>query len=93
MRAGGRCVEVAAKDEAPKPARRRSTSTSREAKPTAEVAATDEAPKPARRRSPRSTGDATTTPDGANGAQAGDGEPQGIWGRFRTARKPRGTAT
>ncbi len=87
-------AEEGATDEAPKPARRRSTSTrtGRDATPVAEGAATDEAPKPARRRSPRSQGEGTATADGANGAQEGDGEPQGIWGRFRTARKPRGAA-
>ncbi len=89
-------AEDVATDDAPKPARRKSTSTatgtSGEATPAAE-GTTDEAPKPARRRSSRSsTGEGTATADGANVAQAGDGEPQGIWGRFRTARKPRSTA-
>ena len=87
-------AEDVATDDAPKPARRKSTSTgtSGEAKPAAE-GTTDEAPKPARRRSSRSsTGEGTATADAANVAQAGDGEPQGIWGRFRTARKPRSTA-
>jgi uncharacterized LabA/DUF88 family protein len=78
-------------DEAPKPARRRSTR-SRTDEPAAETA-TDEAPKPPRRRSTRTSGQAAATGDGpATAAQAGDGEPQGIWGRFRTARKPRSTA-
>jgi uncharacterized LabA/DUF88 family protein len=83
----------AATDEAPKPARRRSTRTRADATPVAEEAATDEAPKPARRRSTRSRGDGSAGVDAAaTTPQAGDGEPQGIWGRFRTARKPRGSA-
>ena len=86
-------AEEAAADEAPKPARRRSTRTRREETPAAEEAASDEAPKPARRRSTRTTGAGSPTVDAAaTEPQSGDGEPQGIWGRFRTARKPRGTA-
>src|SRR5688500_8770140 len=71
-----------AEDEAPKPARRRST------RAKAEAASESAEPKAARRRAPRTTDDAA--------ARAGDAsadEPQGIWGRFRTARKPRGTTS
>jgi uncharacterized LabA/DUF88 family protein len=78
-------------DEAPKPPRRRSTRSRTDA-PAAEATA-DEAPKPPRRRTTRAGGEAAGSGDGpATAAQAGDGEPQGIWGRFRTARKPRSTA-
>jgi hypothetical protein len=85
-------AEDAAAGDAPKPARRRSTGGRRaEASPAAEPA-TDEAPKPARRRSTRTRTAEPASTDGGAAAQAGDGEPQGIWGRFRTARKPRSTA-
>jgi uncharacterized LabA/DUF88 family protein len=91
-RADAPAAESAA-DEAPRPARRRSTRTRSEESPVTTEATTDEAPKPTRRRSSRTSGAAAATADGAATApQAGDGEPQGIWGRFRTARKPRGTA-
>jgi uncharacterized LabA/DUF88 family protein len=73
-------------EEAPKP-RRRSTRTKKAEEPAAQAGATEEAPKP-RRRSTR-----TKTADDAPAAPAADGdEPQGIWGRFRTARKPRSTS-
>ncbi len=107
--------EAAGTDDAPKPARRRSTRTKKDE---GEAASTDEAPKPARRRSTRAKKDDGSTPAPAEapkpaarrstrargsdegqtseaaGSSAGgeaDGEPQGIWGRFRSARKPRGT--
>jgi uncharacterized LabA/DUF88 family protein len=70
--------------EAPKPRRRSTRGQKDEGPPSAEPS---EAPKP-RRRSPRPAGDevqASTMSD--------SGEPQGIWGRFRSARKPRGTTT
>ena len=80
-----------ATDEAPKPARRRSTRARSDEAPAAETA-TDEARKPARRRSTRTRSDESgTTEPAATASHAEDGEPQGIWGRFRTARKPRGT--
>ena len=82
----------AAADEAPKPARRRSTRTAREETPVGGEATGDEAPKPARRRSTGGRREGSTKPDAATASQEADGEPQGIWGRFRTARKPRGTA-
>ena len=71
-------------EPAPSPARRRSTrSTSTQATP----AATEDAPKP-RRRSTRTT----TEPQGDPPAADGDDQPpQGIWGRFRSGRAPRGT--
>ena len=74
-------------EEAPKPRRRSTRSKKAEEAPAAESGAADEAPKP-RRRATR-----TTKADPAAAADAGDGgEPQGIWGRFRTARKPRSTS-
>ncbi len=81
-------------EEAPKPARRRSTPARADDGAAAEPS---DAPKPTRRRSPRVPKDEAGTTAGSNeGASAtsppADGEPQGIWGRFRTARKPRGTA-
>jgi len=85
-------AEDAAGDDAPKPARRRSTGGRRGEASTAAEPATDEAPKPARRRSTRTRTAEPASTDGGAAAQAGDGEPQGIWGRFRTARKPRSTA-
>ena len=71
-----------AEDEKPK---RRSTRTPRAADPGAASAAAEE--KPPARRSPRSRPSAEQAP----GSAASD-EPQGIWGRFRSARKPRGAA-
>ena len=50
------------------------------------------AEKPARRRSTRSTASSPADPSSSGDASpSGDegGEPQGIWGRFRSARKPR----
>ncbi|MEJ7803659.1 MAG: NYN domain-containing protein [Candidatus Limnocylindria bacterium] len=81
-------------EEEPKPARRRSTPARADDGAAAEPS---DAPKPTRRRSPRVPKDEAGTTAGSNdGAPAdpppADGEPQGIWGRFRTARKPRGTA-
>jgi uncharacterized LabA/DUF88 family protein len=73
--------------EAPKP-RRRSTRAKQEETPAAPTTGDDQAPRP-RRRSTRTTSgdDAPQAP----GAEAG--EPQGIWGRFRSARKPRSTTS
>ncbi len=82
-------AEAGSDDDAkPKPTRRRS---SRAKKEEGAESPSDDAPKPARRRSgapkKKETADAAT----AEGAELGeDGEPQGIWGRFRSARKPRG---
>jgi uncharacterized LabA/DUF88 family protein len=74
-----------ATDETPK--RARSTRT-RKADPSP---AAEEAPKP-RRRSTRTAPD-ETEPAPATEAGEDSGEPQGIWGRFRSARKPRGTTS
>ena len=70
--------------EAPKPRRRSTRAKQDEPAPSP---AEGEAPKPRRRSSRAAAGDvqASTPSD--------DGEPQGIWGRFRSARKPRGTTT
>ena len=72
--------------EAPKPRRRSTGAKPDEASP---PAGGEEAPKP-RRRSPRSP---VTGGDATAGLATGDGEPQGIWGRFRSARKPRSTTS
>ncbi len=71
--------------EKPKPAR------STRARKTDAPPARDEAPKP-RRRSTRTAQD-DTEPAPATEAGDGSGEPQGIWGRFRSARKPRSTTS
>ena len=72
-------------DEAEKPKR-----ATRSRKPEAAAAGGGEAPKRSRARS---TGQPATA-DGVAGdadrpGEGADGEPQGIWGRFRSARKPR----
>jgi uncharacterized LabA/DUF88 family protein len=83
-------------DEAPAEAvsddkpRRRSSSRAKEADAGGD-APSAEAEKPKRRAPARSRSDSSTTAVSADGEGA-DGEPQGIWGRFRSARKPRGTA-
>ncbi len=78
-------AEASAPADEPKPARRRSTRSIAGDGSTSEPA---EVPKPARRRSTQAPTDAAA----AAPPVSEDGEPQGIWGRFRTARKPRGTA-
>jgi uncharacterized LabA/DUF88 family protein len=79
-------TDAAATEESPKP-RRRSTRTKAADEQPADAPTSEEPPKP-RRRSTR-----TRTPDDAPSPATGDGdEPQGIWGRFRTARKPRSTS-
>jgi hypothetical protein len=72
-----------AKDEAPKPRR-----AVRPKKDETAPSAGDE-PKPRRRAARAGTAEAGTPAP----AEAATGEPQGIWGRFRSARKPRGTTT
>jgi uncharacterized LabA/DUF88 family protein len=73
-------AETAEASETEKP-KRRSTRT-----PKAETAEASETEKPKRR--------STRTPKVETGsAEGGEGEPQGIWGRFRTARKPRSGST
>jgi uncharacterized LabA/DUF88 family protein len=70
-----------------KPKRRRSTRTKSDdaGAATAGTGSTEE--KPPARRSTRSRSTAQQA-----SAPAEEGEPQGIWGRFRSARKPRGAA-
>jgi uncharacterized LabA/DUF88 family protein len=70
-------------DDKPKRARR-STKAAADAD-----AGTEEKPKRARRSTKAAAGDAAAADDG----QAGGDEPQGIWGRFRSARGPRTTPT
>ncbi|MCA1569123.1 MAG: NYN domain-containing protein [Chloroflexi bacterium] len=85
--------ETAAAAPPPKQARRRS---SRAATDDGSTTATQDGPKPARRRSTRAAKDDAgpdTDPATESGAEEEAGEPQGIWGRFRTARKPRGTSS
>jgi len=84
--------KAAASDEAPNPARRRSTRAKKDEAPSGEAAESDEAPKPVRRRSARIRSDSAPAGEAAMASQSEDGEPQGIWGRFRSARKPRDTA-
>ncbi|MGI8999630.1 MAG: NYN domain-containing protein [Candidatus Limnocylindria bacterium] len=81
----------ASSEEAPKPGRRRTTRAKAD-----EGSPTDaqSAKKPARSRSTRAKADDAGTGGDASAPEGqGDGEPQGIWGRFRTARKPRGTSS
>ena len=82
--------ESAGTEEAPKPARRRSTRTKKD---DGEQSASAEAPKPATRRPTRAKKDEgqPSNASAPSGEVDADGEPQGIWGRFRSARKPRGT--
>ncbi|MGH2380350.1 MAG: NYN domain-containing protein [Candidatus Limnocylindria bacterium] len=80
----------AAPEESPKPSRRRSTRTKADEGSGSEAAS--EAPTPARRRSSRAKKDESDAAPSAEG-EAEAGEPQGIWGRFRTARKPRSTSS
>jgi uncharacterized LabA/DUF88 family protein len=79
-------------DEQPK--RRRSTRTAKAADADADAAPADGDEKPKRRRSTRTTGSAGTSEAPAPSDATGeDGEPQGIWGRFRSARGGRRTTT
>jgi uncharacterized LabA/DUF88 family protein len=71
--------------ESPTPARA-TRSRKADASPVAEEAA----PKP-RRRSTRTASDDKEPAPAESGADSG--EPQGIWGRFRSARKPRSTTS
>ncbi|CAN5467729.1 hypothetical protein BH23CHL10_BH23CHL10_14830 [soil metagenome] len=73
----------AAPDEKPK---RRSTRTPKAT--AADEPATEEKPKRRSTRAPK----AKAAPSG-DGGEGAEGEPQGIWGRFRTARKPRSGST
>jgi uncharacterized LabA/DUF88 family protein len=76
--------------EAAKPARS-TRATNSDTAPAAE----ESAPKPRRRTSRTASADKEPAPNAASAAdaEAGAGEPQGIWGRFRSARKPRGTTS
>jgi len=62
--------------------------------PRARKAAEGEEAKPprSRARKPSPSADASSTAD-ASGESSDAGEPQGIWGRFRSARKPRTTTS
>ena len=82
--AKGEAASAPEQVEAPKPRRRSTRGPKDEAAPSTDES---EAPKP-RRRSPRAAGDEVQASTMSEG-----GEPQGIWGRFRSARKPRGTTT
>ena len=73
-------------EEKPK-SRRRSTK-----KADADAGATTEEKPKSRRRSTKKADEAGETADAA-GASDGQGEPQGIWGRFRSARATRDTPT
>ncbi|HUH16756.1 MAG TPA: NYN domain-containing protein [Methylomirabilota bacterium] len=65
-------------EEKPKPRRSRARK--------AAAAPAEEKPKPARSRARKANADEAP-------ATGPDGEPQGIWGRFRSARKPRGASS
>ncbi len=85
-----------AKADAPpaedKPTRRRSTRAKKDDANDGKAEGASDEDKPKRRRSTRARSE---TPDGGSSSQSAvseDGEPQGIWGRFRSARKPRTTA-
>jgi uncharacterized LabA/DUF88 family protein len=82
-------ADAPAEEAETKPARRR---TSRAKKPEAAAQAEEGEATPARRRSSRAK-----TPDAGTEASAsgdpGSSEPQGIWGRFRSARAPRGSSS
>jgi uncharacterized LabA/DUF88 family protein len=103
-----RTTKKADADAAAKPRRRSTRTPKADAEPaTGEAPPADEKPKRRTRTTKQADADgeskprrrSTRTPkaDVASGvddsaAPAGDGEPEGIWGRFRSARKPRGTA-
>jgi NYN domain-containing protein len=72
-----------------KPTRSRATRTTRKPTDDAEAPGTATATPPKRRTRAKPAADQTTASEDGGGAE---GEPQGIWGRFRSARKPRGTA-
>lgn len=74
-----------APDAAEEKPKRRTTRTGKAAADAAASAPAEETPRA--RRSPRARASEEQTP-----ASADSGEPQGIWGRFRSARKPRGAA-
>jgi uncharacterized LabA/DUF88 family protein len=93
--AAGEDAATAAAAEAPKPRRRSTRAKAAETAPNEDstTAAAVEAPKPRRRPTrPRSAGTAPDDVAAAPPTTDESGEPQGIWSRFRSARKPRGTA-
>jgi uncharacterized LabA/DUF88 family protein len=80
-------ADAGAETPEPKPKRSRARKSD-----TADAA--DPAPKTPRRRTKSAQSEEGTVEAAvgdANAAEAVDGEPQGIWGRFRSARKPRST--
>jgi len=87
-----------AKADAPsdedKPKRRRSTRTKKDDAGDGDARATapSDDDKPKRRRSTRTKQDDAGSGGSVSQSVGEDGEPQGIWGRFRSARKPRTTA-
>ena len=74
--------------------RRRSTRTKKDdaGDGDAKADAPSDEDKPKRRRSTRTKQDDAGSGGSASQSVGDDGEPQGIWGRFRSARKPRTTA-
>jgi uncharacterized LabA/DUF88 family protein len=64
---------------------------SRKADGTTDAASTGTAAAPQRRTRAKKEAAAGEAPDDSD-AMGADGEPQGIWGRFRSARKPRGAS-
>jgi hypothetical protein len=94
--AGEAPAEAPAGDEE-KP-KRRSTRSRKAAEPTDEApaeapAGDEEKPKRRSTRSRKAAEPTTNESSAASGdGEAPEGEPQGIWGRFRSARKPRGVA-
>jgi uncharacterized LabA/DUF88 family protein len=79
-------AEEPAADEKPKRRTR-----SRQADGTTDAATPETPPAPKRRTRAKKDDAAGDAPDGSD-ALGPDGEPQGIWGRFRSARKPRGAS-
>src|SRR5688500_3458813 len=77
----------AASDEKPK---RRPSTRAKQAEAGGDAPTAEDA-KPKRRAPARSRSETSASTASAD-AEGADGEPQGIWGRFRSARKPRGTA-
>ena len=80
-------------DEAPaeeKPKTRRRTSSAKKAAETGDAPAEE---KPKTRRRTSSARKAAETGESAGNEPADGEEPQGIWGRFRSGRKPRETST
>ncbi len=79
-------AEATAEEPAPEDKPKRRSTRSPKAEATAEEPAPEEKPKRRSTRTPKAQ--ATDAP-----SEGSEGEPQGIWGRFRTARKPRSGST